>query len=377
LSRGGTIAWLLLAALALTCFATLPWTLARVKDYGPSDARAALGSPRYNAGETRLNRLPPAWWPARTDEFQRLDDPAFSTQRPGVMFRLLGTDELGRSLLYRCLVGGAISLIIGIFAATLAVVIGTCYGAIAGSMGGRIDALMMRTVDVLFGLPTILLVVLLAVASDALLDEYQSRARARAHWIDQAQRAAASQPEQSRPLNVEPLAKQAADRFPERPLSAGARLAYDLGVLVLAIGSVSWLSVARVVRGQVLSLKARPFMEAARALGVPWTRQFTRHLLPNLLGTIVVYATLAVPQAILQESFLSFLGIGVKPPLPSWGNLAASGLAEINPYRSHWWLLVFPCSLLAGTLLLLNALGESLRLALDPRLNGHAPETAA
>jgi len=117
----------------------------------------------------------------------------------------------------------------------------------------------------------------------------------------------------------------------------------------------------------VLSLKNQPFMEAARAMGVGWFGQFRRHLLPNLAGPIIVYATLTVPQAILQESFLSFLGIGVRPPLPSWGNLAADGLSELNPYASYWWLLVFPCVLLAGTLLALNFVGEGLREAMDPR----------
>jgi oligopeptide transport system permease protein len=130
---------------------------------------------------------------------------------------------------------------------------------------------------------------------------------------------------------------------------------------------VSWLTMARVIRGQVLSLKSQPFMEAARALGIPARRQFARHLLPNLLGPIIVYATLTIPQAILQESFLSFLGIGVKPPLPSWGNLAADGLPELNPYQSRWWLLLFPCVLLGTTLLALNFVGEGLREALDPK----------
>jgi ABC-type dipeptide/oligopeptide/nickel transport system permease subunit len=124
---------------------------------------------------------------------------------------------------------------------------------------------------------------------------------------------------------------------------------------------------ARVVRGQVLSLKAQPFMEAARAIGVPFHRVFLRHLLPNLVGPIVVYATLTVPQAILQESFLSFLGIGVKPPLPSWGSLAADGLDQLNPVESRWWLLLFPCLLLGLTLLALNFVGEGLREALDPK----------
>jgi ABC-type dipeptide/oligopeptide/nickel transport system permease subunit len=124
---------------------------------------------------------------------------------------------------------------------------------------------------------------------------------------------------------------------------------------------------ARVIRGQVLSLKSQPFVEAARALGLSRRRIFVRHLLPNLMGPIIVYATLTVPQAILQESFLSFLGIGVKPPLPSWGNLAADALVELNPYESNWWLLAFPCLLLGSTLLALNFVGEGLREALDPK----------
>jgi oligopeptide transport system permease protein len=141
----------------------------------------------------------------------------------------------------------------------------------------------------------------------------------------------------------------------------------NIVTLLVAIGGVSWLTMARVVRGQVLSLKSQPFMEAARAMGVPLRSQFSRHLLPNLMGPITVYATLTVPQAILQESFLSFLGIGVHPPLPSWGNLAADGLQELNGYKSNWWLLAFPCVLLGVTLLALNFVGEGLREAMDPK----------
>jgi oligopeptide transport system permease protein len=354
------------------CIGSLPWTLASVQH---TSQVHVSGLPLYNAGDTRLNRLPPSWWPMSDADAHRMKTGLeASGQRWGMAFRLLGTDELGRSVWGRCLVGGAISLTIGVFAASLAVFIGTLYGALAASIGGRVDALMMRIVDVLFGLPTILIVVLLAVASDAVIDEYQSRAKAREAWVDaQIDRQDPEAPSEdmirandAAERRAE-LIKQARDVIPERQLSPTARTLFDLSVLVIAIGSVSWLSMARVVRGQVLSLKARPFMEAARAIGVPWPRVFFRHLLPNLIGTIVVYATLAVPQAILQESFLSFLGIGVKPPLPSWGTLAAGGLNEINPYRSYWWLLVFPCGLLAGTLLLLNTLGESLREALDSR----------
>jgi oligopeptide transport system permease protein len=139
-------------------------------------------------------------------------------------------------------------------------------------------------------------------------------------------------------------------------------------VLFIAIGLVSWLTMARVVRGQVLSLRAQPFIEAARASGLTETRIFFRHLLPNLVGPIAVYATLIVPQAILQESFLSFLGIGIQDPLPTWGSLASHGLLQaLNPVNSHWWMLVFPCSLLAVTLLSLNFLGDGLRDVFDPK----------
>jgi oligopeptide transport system permease protein len=145
-----------------------------------------------------------------------------------------------------------------------------------------------------------------------------------------------------------------------------ARGAIELVALLVAIGAVSWLTMARVIRGQVLSLKAQPFLESARAAGVPPLRQFTRHLLPNLIGPIAVYATLAVPSAILSESFLSFLGIGVRDPLPSWGNLAAQGLPELNTVAGRWWLLVPPCVLIAIALSALNFLGDALRERFDP-----------
>jgi oligopeptide transport system permease protein len=139
-------------------------------------------------------------------------------------------------------------------------------------------------------------------------------------------------------------------------------------VLFVAIGLVSWLTMARVVRGQVLSLRAQPFIEACRASGLTEWRIFTRHLLPNLVGPVLVYATLTVPQAILQESFLSFLGIGIQKPLPSWGSLASDGLLPaLNPIEHRWWLLLFPCLLLATTLLSLNFLGDGLRDVFDPK----------
>ena len=231
----------------------------------------------------------------------------------------MGSDRLGRSVMVRCLLGGAISLGIGLAAAAISVVIGTAWGMTAGYFGGRTDAIMMRIVDVLYGLPYILLVVLLKVALEP---TFQA-------WFGD---------------------------------TAG-----NVVILLLAIGVVSWLTLARVVRGQVLSIKGQPFIESARAAGVPTVGILARHVLPNLVGPIIVYATLTVPQAILQESFLSFLGIGVKDPLPRWGNLAASGLSVLNPVKSHWWLLAWPATLLGLTLLGLNFLGDGLRDRFDPR----------
>ena len=285
---------------------------------------------------------------------------------------------LGRSLLIRSLAGGGVSIGIGIAAALISVTIGTLYGAIAGYAGGRTDALMMRIVDILYGLPYILLVVLLAVAGDAWLSDYVSNRPARDAFITQQVTAHLEQQSVPSSIAVKQFIAQPSDALasiqseartlhPPRELSEGKRKLYEVIILLTAIGGVSWLTMARVIRGQVLSLKNQQFMEAARAIGVPVQRKFLRHLLPNLLGPIIVYATLTVPQAILQESFLSFLGIGVQPPLPSWGNLAAAGLSELNPVRIRWWLILFPCLLLATTLLSLNFVGEGLREAFDPK----------
>lgn len=351
-SLAGIIGMAFLGLMLVACLGTLPWTLASVQEIEGSDA----STPRYNAGTPREGRLPPVWWPKDDRAVVRLNEsvppevldrvaagagleptaaarvtegPVAEQLREHWPTPMLGTDTLGRSLLVRSLTGGGISLGIGIAAALISVFIGTLYGSIAAYMGGRVDAVMMRIVDILYGLPYILLVVLLAVAGDALVERYVAE-------------------------NQEALTR-------------GQRSLIDVLILLVAIGGVSWLTMARVIRGQVLSLKARPFVEAARAVGAPGSRIFLRHLLPNVVGPIIVYATLTVPQAILQESFLSFLGIGVKPPLPSWGNLAAEGLSELNTYRSNWWLLLFPCLLLGTTLLALNFVGEGLREALDPR----------
>ncbi len=306
----------LLLLMFLACVLTLPW----------SWGRPGSGPRRFEATDLQGALLPPSWASHRPDEAARRADAERARGRP--LRLLMGSDRLGRDLLARCLAGGLISLGIGLAAAAVAVSIGTLYGMLSGSLGGRGDALLMRIVDVLYGLPSILLVVLLAVAADGVLERRG------------------------------------------RDLAPGLRQAVNLLTLLLAIGGVSWLTLARVVRGQVLSLRERPFMEAARAVGASLPRRLFVHLLPNLAGPIIVYATLAVPTAILAESFLSFLGIGVREPLPSWGNLAADGLGELNPVRMRWWLLLFPCLLIALALLSLNFVGEALRSALDPRQRG-------
>lgn len=342
------------------CLGSLPWTAAPV---GFSDDESAGSVPRYNAGSPADARLPPNWFPDKEN---------------GEQFSALGTDHLGRSLFVRALTGGGISLGIGLAAAFIAVGIGTVYGAIAGYAGGPTDAVMMRAVDVLYGLPYILLVVLLAVASDAAIDEYITRSKERASYVYEQTvanpqapadltRTAAEAWRDDHPAIAAQIDANALAAVPPRQVSQTTRSALDVATLFIAIGGVSWLTLARVIRGQVLSLKAQPFIEAARAAGAHPVRIFFRHLLPNLVGPIVIYVTLTVPQAVLQESFLSFLGIGVKPPLPSWGNLAADGLSEVNPYKSHWWLLAVPSALLGITLLALNFVGEGLRERLDPR----------
>jgi oligopeptide transport system permease protein len=347
-SREGFAGLLVLTLLLVACFATLPWTL-NAASSGPD-----AGLPRYNAGDLSLARAAPSWTPPPDRPF---------------WFSWWGTDELGRSVLVRCLCGGAISLCVGALATIVSVSIGTAYGAVAGYRGGRLDAIMMRAVDVLYSLPYVLLVVLLAVAAGSLRDEFVSRHAQRQHIItDLATQAGSprSTADVERWLREHPdqalqFAQAAMQQAPPRNLSAASQQFIDLATLLIAIGSVSWLTTARVVRGQVMSLKTQPFIEAAVAGGASQPRILWRHILPNITGTIVVYTTLTIPQTIMQESFLSFLGIGVAPPLPSWGSLAARGVEEINPYRSSWWLLIFPCGLLATTLLALNFIGEHVR----------------
>lgn len=405
LNRTARIGAAVLAGMFALCVLTLPWTL-----WQQGDERTQYFDKQYHD----IHHAPPQWGiPDPTEppsDGQPLPpEDRYESSPPSFAHAWLGTDNLGRSVLARCLLGGAISLGIGIAAAMISVLIGTLWGLVSGNSGGRTDAFMMRTVDVLYGLPYILLVLLLVVAVDGSIDRFKSsfnetmqppgspttrgseesaslraarlanEPKIRAYneamtRVGEAREAAAALPEgeskQAKRVQADELERRA-EQLDPRP--AALRFleenlwVVNIGSLLVAIGAVSWLTLARVVRGQVLSLRNQPFVEAARAMGCSTSRILFRHLLPNLMGPIIVYTTLTVPQAILQESFLSFLGIGVKPPLPSWGNLAAEGLKELNPVQSYWWLLAWPCLLLALTLLSLNFLGDGLRDKYDPR----------
>ncbi len=222
-----------------------------------------------------------------------------------------GTDLVGRDVLARVLAGTRLSLRIGLAATAVSIALGIAVGGAAGYFGGRTDAVLMAAVDVLYGLPFVAFVVVLVVV----------------------------------------LGRGEANLF-------------------VAIGAVSWLTTARIVRAEVRSLRAREFVLAARALGAGHARILARHIVPNLLGTVIVYAALTVPLAIRQEALLSFLGLGVEPPAASLGSLLREGLGALSPGRVEWWLLAFPGALLVAVVFALNALADGLRDRLDPRRRG-------
>jgi oligopeptide transport system permease protein len=237
-----------------------------------------------------------------------------------------GTDLNGRDLLYRALAGGRISLLVGFCGAFVSLFIGAAYGLIAGYCGGRLDNLMMRVVDILYSIPRLIFILICINAFNAQLQEFASKIGW--DWLVTSSR---------------------------------------IAILIVSLGVIEWLTLARIVRGQTLALKSRAFVTAATALGQSHRRIILRHLLPNLAGVILIYLTLTIPAVIIDESFLSFLGLGVQAPAASWGSLLADGAAALNPIFIRWWLVAFPAAAMAITLLALNFLGDALRDAFDPR----------
>ena len=243
------------------------------------------------------------WIAPHSYSYQNLE---LGAQPPSSDF-LLGTDTLGRDLFSRILYGARVSLMVGFVATGVALVIGVSWGIVAGYFGGRVDSVMMRIVDVLYGLPFIIFIILLMVI-----------------------------------------------------------FGRNIWLLFGAIGAVEWLTMARIVRGQVLTIKNQEYVLAAQAMGVTNMQMFRKHIFPNILGPIAVYATLTIPQVMLLEAFLSFLGLGIQPPMSSWGTLIRYGVESMEEYS---WLLIYPGLTFTITLFALNFFGDGLRDALDPKIS--------
>lgn len=246
--------------------------------------------------------------------------------QPPSSMHLFGTDVHGRDVLSRVVQGTQMSILVGLAGALVSFGIGVTWGAFAGYMGGRIDAVMMRFVDILYSLPSIIFVVVLLTTMESALNDF---IRGKFLGLDDS--------------------------------------TFRIAMLLLSLGSVSWLTMARIVRGQVLSLRSRPFVLASILTGASHFHVIRKHIIPNVLSVAIVYLTLTVPAVVLYESFLSFLGLGVQAPQASLGSLLAEGATQMNSVRTYWWLIVFPGVLLGGLLMGLSFVGDGLRDALEGR----------
>jgi oligopeptide transport system permease protein len=265
--------------------------------------------------------------------------PLSAALEPGVI-HLCGTDLNGQDLFYRLLTGARVSLGVGIAGALISLFIGATYGMVSGYFGGRVDALMMRFVDMVYAVPRILFIMIFIAVFDSYFKDWLDGLRL---WSQEVQW-----------LKMEALAR-------------GLIPYSKILVMILSLGLVEWLTMARIIRGQVLVLREMTFVTASRAMGQSGWAILRKHLLPNLSTLILTYLTLTIPTVVLDESFLSFLGLGIDDPEASWGSLLKDGAQVINPLESKWWLLAFPAVLMSLTLLALNFLGDGLRDAFDPK----------
>lgn len=306
---------------------------------------------------TELGEDPESFFSLHLDPYRQSKSDSF---QPPSTRHWFGTDILGRDIFSRTLFGGRVSFLVGALATLISLIVGVSWGAIAGYFGGRCDHYMMRSVDILYGLPFMFLVILFLT----LVNGLHSTAAQHREAVETVQGLE----------NAEKFS-EAARLAEESGLTAEIRTAVfiadhfnPLYAIVLALGLVSWLTMARITRGQVLTLREREFVVAARTTGAGSLRIIFLHIVPNLLGPVIIYTTLTIPTIILAEAFLSFLGLGISEPKCSWGSLASDGLKGVNVIKPYWWLLTYPSAAISLALFSLNFIGDGLRDALDPKM---------